>query len=187
MIPNNFIIGTMTNLTERFVVGRIGKPRGLKGELRVFPLTDNIQRFKDIKVCYVEDQAGKIKQQLQIEKCSIVHTQVFIKFKDISNRNSAEKIKNLFLSLDRAEAIELSADSYFIADLIGCSVFDQEKGYLGDIAQIDKNISNDVVIVKKAGEKDLLYPNLKSIVKNVDLSSRRVDVVLPDGLYEIYR
>ncbi|HHU53545.1 MAG TPA: 16S rRNA processing protein RimM [Clostridiaceae bacterium] len=177
----------MTNLTERFVIGRIGKPRGLKGELRVFPLTDEIERFQNLKSCYLEDQQENILAELQIAKCRIVHDQVSIIFKNYDTRDLAEKLKNQFISVARSEAIVLSEDEYFVADLIGCEVYDQNKGYLGIVSQIQKNSANDVVIVCKSGEKDLLYPNLRNIVQQVDLAQGRIDVLLPPGLYEIYR
>lgn len=177
----------MANLTKRFVIGRLGKPRGLKGELRVFPLTDDVERFRDLKFCYLEDEQENIKQKLEIDKSNIVHSQVFLTFKGINNREAADLLKNHYLSVERSEAIELSQDTYFIADMIGCEVHEESKGYLGKVFQIDKNASTDVVVVKKPKEKDLLYPNLKSIVKNVDLIGRRIDVELPNGLYEIYR
>ncbi|NLM18762.1 MAG: 16S rRNA processing protein RimM [Clostridiaceae bacterium] len=177
----------MADLTERFVIGRIGKPRGLNGELRVFPLTDEIERFQDLKYCYLEDRQENILTELEISECRIVHDQVSIRFKDYDTRDLAEKLKNQFISVARSEAIDLTEDEYFVADLIGCEVYDQSYGYLGKIFNIQKNSAHDVTIVRKPGKKDLLYPNLRSIVKQIDLDNRRIDVTLPSGLYEIYR
>ena len=177
----------MTNLTERFVIGRIGKPRGLKGELRVFPLTDEIERFENLKYCYLEDQRENILTELQIVECRVVHDQVSIRFKNYDTRELAEKLKNQFISVARSDAIDLTEDEYFVADLIGCEVHDQSYGYLGKIFQIQKSSAHDVTIVRKPGEKDLLYPNLRSVVEQIDLDNRRVNVILPSGLYEIYR
>lgn len=177
----------MTKLTERFVIGRIGKPHGLNGELRIWPLTDRIERFNDLKFCYIEDQAGNIKDKLEITGCRIIHSQVNLRFKNVTDRTAAEKLKNYFLSVDRLEAIELSENSYFIADLIGCEVYDGEKGYLGKVVKIQKNTGRDVVIVNKDGKKDLLYPNSLKVVQKIDLDKKRIDVELPKGLYEIYR
>lgn len=177
----------MAILTERFVIGRIGKPRGLKGELRVFPLTDDIERFRNLKFCYLEDHRENILAELQIDKCRIGHDQVSITFKNYDTRDLAEKLKNQFISVARSEAIDLAEDEYFVADLIGCEVYDQNHGYLGNISQIQKSSAHDVAIVQKSGEKDLLYPNLRSVVQRIELDKRRIDVVLPPGLYEIYR
>ena len=177
----------MTNLTERFVIGRIGKPRGLKGELRVFPLTDEIERFRNLKYCYLEDQQENVLAELQIAECRIGHDQVSIKFKNYDTRELAEKLKNQFISVARSEAIDLDEDEYFVADLIGCEVYDTNYGYLGKIFKIQKSSAHDVTIVRKSGEKDLLYPNLRSVVKKIDLDNHKVDVTLPFGLFEIYR
>ncbi|NLJ70155.1 MAG: 16S rRNA processing protein RimM [Clostridiaceae bacterium] len=177
----------MANLTERFIIGRIGKPRGLKGELRVFPLTDDIERFHNLKCCYLEDQDENILAELEIAECRIVQDQVSIKFKNYNTRDLAEKLKNQYISVARSEAIDLTKDEYFVADLIGCEVYDQSFGYLGKIFQIQKTSAHDVTIVRKPGKKDLLYPNLRSVVKKIDLDKRKIDVNLPTGLYEIYR
>ncbi len=177
----------MSQLVERFVIGHLGKPRGLKGELKVFPLTDDVKRFKKLKKCYLEDAAGNIHDELNVAFAHIANHNLSIAFSGITNREQAENLKGLYLSIDRAEAIELEEDTYFIADLIGCSVYDQEHGYLGKISRIQSNVSADIVIVHDAGKNDLLYPNLKSIVKHISIAERRIDLILPEGLYEIYR
>ena len=177
----------MSHLTERFVIGRIGKPRGLKGEVRVFPLTDQVERFENLTSCYLEDEAGNVLMKLDLANVRIVQNQVSLVFKQMFNREAADKITGLYLSVDRSDAIDLPDDSFFIPDLIGCDVYDQSYGYLGMISDIQQYSNADVVTVKDKGKKDLLYPNLKSIVQNIDLERKRVDVNLPNGLYEIYR
>lgn len=177
----------MNHLIKRFVIGRLGKPRGLNGELRVFPLTDKIERFNNLKSCYLENEDGKIQMELKIASSRIVHQQISLTFDLIDTREKANQIKGLYLSVDRSDAISLPEDSYFIPDLIGCQVYDNLFGFLGKISDIQKHANADVVIVSAKDKKDLLYPNLKSIVQKVDLEKRRIDIKLPNGLYEIYR
>ncbi len=177
----------MKQLTTKFVIGRLGKPRGLKGELKVIPLTEDTKRFKKLKKCFLEDEKGNIQQELDVAFARVANTNVSIQFDNVQTREDADSLKGLYISVPREEAIKLAEDEFFVADLVGCSVYDEEHGLLGEIAQIQSNISADFVIVKKKGERDLLYPNMKTIVKNISISERRVDVCLPDGLYEIYR
>ncbi len=174
-------------LRNRLIIGRLGKPRGLKGELKVFPLTDDPVRFRKLKKCYLEDEDGQVRFEVRVLKVSVSGDSVFIQFKDIISREQAEELKNCYLSVSREDAVPLSEDTYFIADLIGCAVYDSEHGLLGMIRQIDQNSNADIFIVREKGRNDLLFPNLKSIIRKIDIAGRRVDVILPDGLYEIYR
>ncbi|NLJ95282.1 MAG: 16S rRNA processing protein RimM [Clostridiaceae bacterium] len=178
----------MTNkLSEKLVIGRLGKARGLKGEIRVKSLSDDPKRFINLETCQLENEAGNVLSTKEVVDCRVINQDVWIRFKDVSDRDAAESLRGLYLSVDREDAIPLTEDSFFVVDLIGCSVYDQEKGLLGKVSYIQSNPSADIIYVKKAGEEDLLYPNLKTIVKNIDLENKRIDVVLPDGLYEIYR
>lgn len=177
----------MSPFVKKLIIGHLGKPRGLKGELKVFPLTDDINRFKNLKKCYLEDASGNVQYELNIAHVRIADSNLSLAFAGIANREQAEKLKNLYLSIDRSEAIELEEDSYFIADLIGCSVYDAKHGYLGKVSRVQSNVGADIVIVHDPAKKDLLYPNMKSIVRNISISGSRIDLVLPEGLYEIYR
>ncbi len=177
----------MSQLTEKFVIGRLGKAKGLRGEIKVIPLTDDPKRFNQLKACFLENEKGDLLFEKNIASCHIVNQEVSLRFADITDRNQAEDLRGLYISVKREDAISLKENSFFIADLIGCSVYDQEKGLLGKISHIQSAYSSDIIIVHMDGKKDLLYPNLKSIVQNIDLENQRVDIILPDGLYEIYR
>ncbi len=177
----------MRELKQRLVIGRLGKPRGLKGEVWLYPATDQLDRFTKLRKCFAEDRQGQLVKSLEVISVKLAGHKVCLSFTGCSDRDAAESLTGLYLSVDRAEAVPLEPGEYYIADLIGCRVYDAEHGLLGQVKQVESGTGADVVVVHQAGQKDLLYPNLKSIVQKVDIAGARIDLILPDGLYEIYR
>jgi len=123
----------------------------------------------------------------QAEGARFSGDQVLLKLKGISDRTAAEQLKGRLLSVTREHAVALPPDTWFICDLLGCDVHDQSHGYLGQLKDVQAGPAQDVYVVAKPGQKDVLFPARKTILKHVDLELRRIDVDLPDGLYEIYR
>jgi 16S rRNA processing protein RimM len=163
-------------------VGKIVNTHGVKGEVKVIPLTDDPQRFEKLKWVYSgEDQS---KQVFDIESVKYFKNTVIVKFKGISDRDSAEKLKNTYIYVDRENAVKLPENSYFICDLIDMEVQDENGGVLGTIKDVIKTGSNDVYIVKSENNKEILVPALRSVVKSVSLEDRRMVVSLPEGLIE---
>lgn len=159
-------------------IGIIVNTQGIKGEVRVMPLTEKIERFTGLKCVYLDD-AKLIRKD--IEYVRYHKNFVLIKFKGIDNMNDAEKLKNTYILVDRENAIKLPEGSYFICDLIDIDVFDVNGENLGKVADILSTGSNDVYVVKKDG-KETLIPALKSVVKSIDLENNRITVELPEEL-----
>ncbi|AUS96470.1 16S rRNA processing protein RimM [Clostridium thermosuccinogenes] len=162
-------------------VGKIINTHGVRGEVKVFPLTDDPQRFKKLKWVYIERQSSLDK--LNIEGVKFFKNLVIIKFEGIDDANSAETLKNLSLKVDREHAVKLPKDTYFIADIIGCEVFEEDTR-LGIVEDVLQTGSNDVYVVKRENKRDILIPALKSVVTEVSIPDRKIKVVLPEGLKE---
>ncbi len=169
-------------MLEYLIVGQIVNTHGVKGEVKATCLTDDPARFNKLKWVFI-DYNGRL------EKTNITGVKFFkqlaiLKFEGIDSMEKAESLKGLYMKVDRANAIKLPKDSYFITDLIGLNVYDENNELLGSIRDIIQTGSNDVYIVKDASNKEILIPALKSVVKEISLEKGRVSVVLPEGLLD---
>lgn len=161
-------------------VGKIVNTQGIKGEVRVMPLTENVNRFDELEYVYLDD----VKLiPMDIEYVKYHKNFVLIKFNGVDNMDDAEKLKDNYLLVDRKNAIKLPEGRYFVCDIIGMSVYDIDGGYLGKISDIISTGSNDVYVVRNE-EKEILIPALKTIVKEINMAETRMVVELPEGLVE---
>lgn len=144
-------------------IGKIINIHGLNGELKIFPMTDNTKRFDDINYVYIKQKNKH--EKYNIEKVRYHKGIILLKLYGINDINEAELYKDKTIEIDRKDAVKLPENAYFISDLINIEIYDDEKGFLGIIDDIIQTGSNDVYIVKKKGEKDILVPALKSVVK----------------------
>ncbi|MBP5185774.1 MAG: 16S rRNA processing protein RimM [Clostridiales bacterium] len=173
-------------MKDYLIIGKLGGAHGVRGEVKVIPLTDDVRRFSSLKECMIFDEKENLKKTLSVEKSRVDDSRTLIKFEGIDDRDEVAKLTGSFIGVSREDAVKLPEGRYFIADLIGLTVVDESRGDLGTIKDIINSGASDIIIVKRKGKNELLIPYLNAIVKNVDLSSGKMDVVLPEGLYEIY-
>ena len=165
-------------MVEYFDIGYISNTHALKGELKVRPYTDDVKRFESLKKILVDFKGELI--SYDIESVRYQKDIVLLKLKTVDSIEEAEKLKNHYIKIPRSEAKDLEEGEYFIADLIGCEVYQEE--LLGVLDDVFTAGAGDVYVIKRKGKKDLLLPALKSVVKNVDIVGRRIDVEIPRGL-----
>ncbi|HEY5465789.1 MAG TPA: ribosome maturation factor RimM [Clostridia bacterium] len=173
-------------LREIVHIGRITSPHGIRGEVRVLPLTESPDRFDGLERCYLVAPDEKSRKEIDIRSVRMADRMLLVSLADVDSRDQAKALNGCFLSVDRDQAIQLPPGRHFIFDLIGCEVFDREAGRLGLLQDILQTGANDVYVVKRTGEKDLLIPVTRQVVCSVDIAARRIEVTLPDGLLEIY-
>lgn len=161
-------------------VGVITTTHGIKGEVKVYPTTDDINRFNDLKKIYLD--TGKEYLPLEIEGVKYFKQLVILKFKDIKDINDIEKYKGKDLLIDRKDAIELEEDEYFIFDLIDSEVYTEDGNKLGVLTEVLTSAANDVYIVKTNDNKEVLIPSIKECILDVDIANKRIKVHLLDGL-----
>ncbi len=166
-------------MEKYFEIGKIVNTRGIKGELKILPLTDDPKRFSKLKSLLIQNKDEVIEKK--IEYLKYYKNDIYVKFDDINDLSNAEKLKEHFILIERENAIKLPKDSYFICDLIGCEVFENDKK-LGEVVNIIPTGSNDVYIVRDENKKEILIPALKSVVKKISVKNKRIDVVMPKGL-----
>ena len=164
-------------------VGKIVGTHGYKGTVKVQPLTDFPERFKQIKKLQVGQ--GKTGGELTVEKCTIHPTQLLMKFEGIDNLEEAARYRNQFLSVYADELYPLPAGHYYHFQLIGMKVEDLEKGYLGELTEILETGANDVYVVKSEVFGEILIPAIKQVICSVDIAQKRMQVKLLPGLLGI--
>ena len=169
-------------LQQYFEIGKIVNTHGIKGDLKVIPLTDDIKRYDKLEWVYV-DINGELKKYI-IESVKYHKQNVLLKFKGLDNINDALLLKNSFVKIPRELAIELPSNSYFICDIIGCVVLDENKKILGKVTDVIKTGSNDVYVIKSESNKEVLIPAIKDVIMNVDIQQKIILVKLMEGLMD---
>jgi 16S rRNA processing protein RimM len=161
-------------------VGVITTTHGIKGEVKVFPTTDDINRFEYLKQVYLD--TGKEYLLLKIEQVRYFKQLVILKFKDINNINDIEKYKGKDLLIQRDDAIPLKENEYFIIDLLDSDVYTEDGTKLGILTEVLTSAANDVYVVKTEDNKELLLPAIKECILDVDTTNKKITVHLMDGL-----
>ena len=172
-------------VNQFIVIGKITSAHGIRGEVKVYPLTDDPKRFLSMKDCHISGEDGVPVSDSSVENARIDKTMVIVKLEGVNDRNVAEALRDKYLSVDRADAVK-DDDSFFIVDMLGMTVIDDERGELGTISDVFETGANFVISVRRKGKKDLLIPFLKAVCYDTDIESSVMKVKLPEGLYEIY-
>ncbi len=163
-------------------VGIISQTHGIRGEVKVFPTTDDAKRFKKLKEVLLD--TGKEKISLEIESVKFFKQFVILKFKDLDSINDIERYKGKSLYVTRENAVKLGRDEYFIADLIDMNVYDENDAYLGVLINVIETGANDVYEVKFEDGRQVLFPAIKQCILDVDMENRKIKVHVMDGLLD---
>lgn len=169
-------------MDDLFQVGIITSTHGVRGEVKVFPTTDDVRRFKRLKEVLLD--TGKEKLILEVEGCKFFKQMVILKFKGIDTLNDVEKYRQKSLYVTRSNAVRLSKDEYFIADLMGLKVYDEENKELGVLEDVMTTGANDVYVIKLFDGRELLLPAIKQCILNVDIAAECMQVHVLEGLLE---
>ena len=161
-------------------IGQITNAHGIKGEVKVFSLTDNVKRFSKLKTAFLKRKEEYV--QIEIESVKYLKDFAILKLVGVEDMNAALKYKNEYIYIDREHAIKPPKDSYFISDLIGMKVSTDEGIMLGEITAVFPTGSNDVYEVKSELGKLVLIPAIKDVVLEVDVENKKMLVKLLEGL-----
>ena len=163
-------------------VGVISSTHGLKGEVKVFPTTDDVQRFKELKSVLLVGK--KERATLKIQGVRFFKQMVILKFEGIDDINDVEKYRGSDLYVTRDQAVKLEKDEYFIADLIGLNVIAEAEKLQGTIKDVIATGANDVYVIALSDGRELLLPAIKECVLSVDMEKGEMRIRLLDGLLE---
>lgn len=170
-------------MTDRLKVGVVTSVHGIKGEVKVFPTTDDSRRFKKLKQVYLD--TGKELLSLEIEGVKFFKQMVILKFKGYENPDDVIKFRQKELWIDRKDAVRLSKDEYFIADLIDMEVCDEEGKLIGTLKDVISTGANDVYAVETPEGKEVLFPAIRQCVLDVDTEARKMTVHVMEGLLDL--
>ena len=166
-------------MEDVFQVGVISSTHGIAGEVKVFPTTDDMNRFKKLKEVILD--TGKETQLLHIQQVRFFKNMVIVKFKEFQSINDVERLRGKSLYVTRENAVKLQKDEYFIADMIGIQVVSDEGEDLGTLQDVMQTGANDVYVVEKDGE-ELLIPAIKDCILSVNVEEGKMEVHLLPGL-----
>ena len=170
-------------MEQRFKVGEIANTHGIRGEVKVYPTTDDVNRFKKLKHCILD--TGKEEILLEVTSCKFFKQFAILKFKEFDSINDVERYKHCGLYVEREHAVKLQKDEYYIADLIGCKVYNEDDTLLGELKEVIETGANDVYLVNTTEGKELLIPALKECILAIDVEKAYIKVHLLDGLLDL--
>ncbi|MDD5936374.1 MAG: ribosome maturation factor RimM [Clostridiales bacterium] len=161
-------------------VGVISSTHGIRGEVKVFPTTDDVNRFKKLKKVLLD--TGKEKLALEVENVKFFKQFAILKFKGIDNINDIEKYKGKDLLVTRDQAVPLEKDEFFICDLIDCVGYTENGTEVGKLTEVMQTGANDVFVFKRANGKEVLVPYIDQCVTAVDIEKKKIELHLLDGM-----
>lgn len=163
-------------------VGVISSTHGIKGEVKVYPTTDDVNRFKNLKKVILD--TGQEHMDVEIQGVKFLKNMVILKFKGYDSIDDIEKYKGKDLLITRDQAVKLGPDENFIVDLIGLHVVTEDGKEFGILTDVIKTGANDVYEVKTKEGKEVLLPAIQECVLKVDLEEGIVTVHIMDGLLD---
>ena len=169
---------------DHYRIAQILKPHGIKGEVKVFPLTDDVSRFKRLKEAFIENN-GRY-DPILINGSKNASGAVVLHIEGVDTPEQAEKLRGKYISVDKAHAVKLPEGTYFVSDIIGCSVESTDGTRLGKVTDVLETNANDVYVIE--GEKKLMVPALKKLLAKVDVEEKHIvfdaEVLSEVGFFE---
>lgn len=160
---------------DKITIGTISKPQGIRGEVKVVPLTDDLSRFKQLTSVYVADK------EYGVKSVRVSANDVFLILEGVDDRSKAEELRGVDITVDRKDAVKLPKDRYFIVDVIGCDVeIDGERiGKINDILQYG---SADIYVIDCVDGRQSMIPAIERIILSTDVQNKKI--VLDRQAYE---
>lgn len=156
-------------MQETLKIGLIVKPQGIRGEVKVQPLTDDINRFKGLKEVIIDNKTYRVISS------TIGGGTVFLALSGIADRNTAETFRGKFLCVTRENAIPLEEGRYFIVDIIGCKVITDSGDEIGTVVDVF-SARTDIFTIKCTNERVMRFPFLKDLVLSVEIEQKKITV-----------
>ncbi len=170
-------------MIDYFRVGVIANTHGIRGEVKVYPTTDDVVRFKELKKVILD--TGKEKIDLEIQSVKFFKNMAILKFKGIDNINDIEKYKGKDLLINREDAVELEEDEFYLADVLDAKVVTEDGEEFGVITDVLETGANDVFVVETKEGKEILFPVTKECILDIDTERKIVTVHILPGLLDI--
>lgn len=170
-------------MVDYLQVGVITSTHGLKGEVKVFPTTDDPARFRKLEEVILEGKRER--RVLTVESVRFFKQMVIMKFKGLDRIEDVEQWGKCPLLVPRAQAVELGPNENFIADMIGLRTYTDEGQFLGTLSEVLQTGANDVYIVKNQEGKEILLPAIPACILSVDVEKGEMVVHLMEGILDL--
>ena len=162
-------------MDKEIIIGKIVAPHGVRGDIRILPLTEKPDLFLDLE--YLLLDGGK---KLTVKNARFQKRMILVTTKEITSMNEAELLRDKNIYIKAEDLPELEDDEFYVADLVGIPVYDLEGKQIGTFKDSLSTGSNDVYIIAVPGAKDILVPALKEYFKEINLAEKRIVVKLPE-------
>lgn len=169
-------------MEERFQVGVLTAPHGVRGEIKVYPTTDDPRRFKRLKEVILD--TGREERILEIESVKFFKQMVIVKFKGFDTPEEIAKYRQSSIFVTRENAVRLGRDEYFIADLMGLTILNEDNDQIGVLREVLETGANDVYVIDMTDGRELLLPAIKECILDVDVEGGQMKVHILDGLLD---
>lgn len=169
-------------MQDIFRVGVISNTHGVRGEVKVYPTTDDSQRFKKLKKAIIDFPKGSV--EVNVTSCKFFKNMVILKFKEFDNINDVEKYKGCDLLVTRDNAVKLEEGEYYIADILGATVYLEDGTEFGTLNDVMQTGANDVYVVNTTSGKEVLIPVIPQCIIERNIEEKRVVVHLLKGLID---
>lgn len=169
---------------DELYIGRIATTHGVRGMVKVFPTTDDIKRFEQLKQVTLELPTGQ-ERIVTITSVKYLNQFVLLAFEEVTDMNQAILLKQSIIKIPKEKAIPLKKNEYYVMDLMGLDVYEEGGTYIGPIIDVIFTGSNEVYVIKDSENHELLLPAIKECILSVDMEKRRMDVHVMEGLREL--
>ena len=169
-------------MLDYFRVGVIANSHGVKGEVKVYPTTDDIERFKELKTVYLNENGSY--KELHVNSVKYVKNMVVLGFDEYDNMNDILGLKGMELYVDRENAIPLNEGEFYVADMIGADVVTDMGDHFGTLKDILKTGANDVYVIQTDDGKEVLFPSIPECILEKYLENKSIKVHIMDGLLD---
>lgn len=177
-----YLVNDRRIMEQLLRVGVISSTHGVRGEVKVYPTTDDVNRFKKLKKVVLD--TGREYVELEVSGVKFFKNMVILKFKGIDNINDIEKYKGKDLLVHREDAVTLGENENYVADLIDLKVVTEEGQELGYLKEVMETGANDVYVVETEDGKEILLPAIRDCILDVDLTEEIMTVHLMPGLLD---
>lgn len=168
---------------EQYIkIGQIINTHGHKGEVKIFPLTDEPKRFLDLEHAYIKGNDDQY-TEYRISRARLHQNMAILQFIEVADMNSAEQLKGHYLELPQDELRPLPEGHYYIFQIVGLAVYEGEQ-LLGRVVDVIKSPASDLYLTDTSAGKKFYIPAVKEIVQKIDLAAGRIEVKLPPGLMD---
>lgn len=164
-----------------FNMGKIVNTHGVRGEVKVYPYSDDLEKFEDFEYFYIE---GEGKKKYEIESTRVHKNMVLVKFKGYEDINKVLNLLNKNVYMERKD-VEDDSEGHYIVDLVGCEIFDDQGEFIGHLKDVLQTSAQDLYEIKKVSDGKLFYlPVVDEFVKNIDIKNKKIIIHLIEGIIE---